>query len=1011
MRPILVNFQYFLYPDRNRFMTPCIMLFLTVITASGTLADNIYELRKITENEWLSMSTEERLSALGSAEMHERNQTFMGDFGRNSDLYSSWGYNYYEMEDRYESYAFRNYQAYNVLENRRRRWSYNMFGDRITKMSRDATIWSEVNTGNDTYYTYEPSRYINSIGGLSGVWVVRESTKDWAISVIGAEALRTKFTPLTLSIPNMEGVSFDFQSANSSLKLITSAYVGGGSGTSSTLYRYGGIMLRGGRFRRKFGVLTLGTTYVSSYGVQGNREHGGEWRGTVTNSTPTPIMVAVRFIDDSPEDNRGGPVVYDVKLKINGRYRSDIIPRIYLDDVSRDRTTAITDMLESMYLEPSSIISTGHAKYDFLSIGSTLPKYADYLYSEDIMRGSGTKDTQNKFSTDLANSFYTLTEQAGKPLSADGTDAVVYLFDLKSVSGKINRIEAVTTVANDYHIQTSMIYTLESRGGHDDYGKVKTWYDATYWQTAAQAEGNITDGSNVDTITVDFGYQIASVIYGIDADLNYLGFRMKGEYVTNSTRYMFADGAAGTGTPANVIDNQPPRTGHRWSVNDHAYYLIAEKDWDTFGFAGEIFSMGKFYKPYFDYFILRSCNARNHQARIPLIEDNDDNDIYPDTMLTQRSGYGIRSLEDPDGVFPGNDDDNDGIPDNNKNNNGIPDYFEPFMRFDVDPDEFVIGNDFNNNTIPDFREDDMKMDTPYDLDRRGHHVYFRVTPLSRVNFVFGTYRTKGVGSSGRNFNDYMKAILDYDVFGVGKVYAEYRHESIKDNIRDQYIQVNQSMKQNYVLPGTGSSLGRFNRDLYYDELEYRNSGVDRLYVDSRIRVIPAITLENHVKYERNNQIDGIMYDGIYQPHDVLSSTAVVNKLVYTKRLGDFVISPGIKFQLYKRVRSQSLQPLDHYLMRIPLIMLTYIISDNTDIMLGLEGIPKMELDYTNYVQSQNDYRQKYYVLQLQNKTRYFGYDIWGAVGITREEMKYDSAYRQYEEFKSSSAFVRIFLGW
>jgi len=82
----------------------------------------------------------------------------------------------------------------------------------------------------------------------------------------------------------------------------------------------------------------------------------------------------------------------------------------------------------------------------------------------------------------------------------------------------------------------------------------------------------------------------------------------------------------------------------------------------------------------------------------------------------------IVSSEDPDGVFPGNDADNDGIADNNKNNNDIPDYDEPFLMFDVDRDDFVFGNDYNNNTIPDFREDDMKFDLPYNLDRQGYHV-------------------------------------------------------------------------------------------------------------------------------------------------------------------------------------------------------------------------------------------------------------------------------------------------
>ena len=92
--------------------------------------------------------------------------------------------------------------------------------------------------------------------------------------------------------------------------------------------------------------------------------------------------------------------------------------------------------------------------------------------------------------------------------------------------------------------------------------------------------------------------------------------------------------------------------------------------------------MGKFYRPYIDYYYafpdkdwgFGMINTRNYTIRAPLIEDNDDDDQYPDTMLIQRSMSSLlQETIDPDGVFPGNDQDNDGLPDNNKNRNNIPD--------------------------------------------------------------------------------------------------------------------------------------------------------------------------------------------------------------------------------------------------------------------------------------------------------------------------------------------------
>jgi len=1011
----------------KRFMSGLLLSLVFAVLAGNAGAQNVYELRKLSEDEWLAMSTEERLRALGTAYKHERDKHFVGDFGRHYDLSKKWGYEFYEMEDRYENYAFRDFEAYNIIEERRRRWSYNEFGDRVARMRHSANLWREIYSGDDTFNMYIPFNYINTIGVqtgyVDGVWVAREGTDDWAVSIVGAGALRTKFTPLTLSLPNVDGVSVDFQSANNKLKLITSAYMGhtgSSGGTGTALVRQGGVMLRGGRFQRKLGVLTLGATYATAYGVQGNRERGSEWRGTVTTDTPTPIMVAIRFLDDSPEDGEGGPIVYDVRLKVNGRFHDEIIPQMVLDDVSLDRTSAITDRLESDYVEPKTSIGIGPPNYDHFNIQASIFKYADVFYLNDLTKGYNSENVYDKYDRDLANSYFTLMEQTGKPINVNGTQTIVYLFDLASITEKLHRIEAVTTVANDYRVQTAQIFTMESRGGHDTSGKEKSWYDSTYWRTAAQAEGNIKDGSNVRTLDIDFGFQVASVMYGFDADFNYRGFQVRAEYVTNSTHYMFSEGSAGTGTPTNIVANMPPRTGHRWSEVDHAYYVTMQKDWNKFGMSGEVFKMGKFYRPYFDFFYPWSTIAnwryavmsRNYMARVPLVEDNDDDDMYPDTMAVRRTmGYQIYETEDPDGVFPGNDMDNDGLPDNNKNNNGLPDYDEPFLMFDIDPDEFVYGNDYNNNTIPDFREDDMKFDTPYELDRQGYHYYLRYSPMKNIDLIGGSFRTKGVGISNRTNDDYLKFILNYDVFDVGKLYAEYRHERIQDNIRDPYIQVNRNMNEQYLMPGITATLGRYERDLYYDELEYRNSRVNRLFLDSLIRAIPSVTLANHIKFESNEQIEGTMYDNTYQPNDILKTIAMVNKIVYTKQIGRIVFSPGVKFRFYKKVRSESLQPLDHYLMRVPLVMFKYIISPRTDVSLGMQGIPGLALNYKDYVQTQNNYNKKTYTLQLQNSTSYFGYNIWAAVGATMEKINFEEKYRAFEEYKSTVMFIKVALGW
>ncbi|MBN1293071.1 MAG: hypothetical protein JXB48_14620 [Candidatus Latescibacteria bacterium] len=1008
-----------------------ILIFLSLSFFPDILSpQSIYDIRKLTEQDWLSKTTEERLQALNTAHQYTQNQTFIGDFGRYYDLYKRWGYNYYEMNDRYENYAFRGFENYNIIEDRRKRWVYNEFGDRIMNVYTDATIWRETYTGDDNYSVEMPNNYINAVatGEVDGVWVAQEATDDWAVSAIGAGSIRTKFSPLTLSIPNMHGMRIDFQSANTNAALVSSSMLGKlsyetrepfAAALPTPVVDREGVLLRGGYFQRKFGTLTLGASYVNEYSIQANREGGDSWYGTIVDFTPTPLIAAIRFLDDSPVDGEGGPIIYDVRLLVNGEYRYDIIPDIMSDDITRDRTTAITKVTEQDYLTPSGTARIGRADFDLLSVEGSIPKYADYFYLKDIMKGANIKNAVDNYDTELSEQYYKFLDPTALPIHVDGTKTVTYFYDLSTIRNQVNRVQFEVVISNDYRIQTAMIYTRNSEGGHDTAGKNKSYYDATYWRTMAQAEGNVKDNSNVRTLKIDFGLQVASITYGFDMDFQYRGLKISGEYVTNSTHYMYPDGSPGTGLPASSNFGQTPRTGHKWAELDHAYYIIAKKNWKRFEFAGELFKMGKFFRLYLDYYIASTSNvnytigdidARNNTLRIPLIEDNDDDDQYPDIMNVQRTmGYQFYTSEDPDGVFPGLDKDNDSIPDNNKNSDLIPDYNEPFMMFDVDPDEFVFGDDFNNNSIPDFREDDMKMDTPYDLDRKGYHIYGRYTPFRNVNLVAGSFHTGGVGLDNRTNDDYVKLLVNYPLYDIGKLYAEYRFEKIQDDIPDYYVETYASTPARYLCPSCPRA-EHLRRRLHHDYLEYKDSKVNRFYVDSVIRAIPSVTMENHVKMERNRQLEGDLYDNTYQPGDVIDTIAMIHKITYTRQFGNWIFSPGFKLRFYKKDVSDIPRLGDYYRLYFPLITCKYFINPRTDIMLGFQGIPGFEMNYKDFIQGENDYKQTNYMIQLQNRNIYYGYNIWSAIGIKIDELRFREELNAISNYKSSTLFINILLG-
>ena len=153
-----------------------------------------------------------------------------------------------------------------------------------------------------------------------------------------------------------------------------------------------------------------------------------------------------------------------------------------------------------------------------------------------------------------------------------------------------------------------------------------------------------------------------------------------------------------------------------------------------------------------------------------------------------------------------------------------------------------------------------------------------------------------------------------------------------------------------------------------------------------------------------------MYDNTYQSESVFNTVAMVNKFAYTKQLGNWTFSPGIKFRLYFKGREESLNPMYHYSMRIPLVYLKYRISDETRFTFGVQGFTGMKLQYKDYVQSYNDYEQMNYIIQLENTSDYFGYKVWSGFGFQLEQVSFDESRRQLEEYKSSSFFLKVYIG-
>ena len=211
------------------------------------------------------------------------------------------------------------------------------------------------------------------------------------------------------------------------------------------------------------------------------------------------------------------------------------------------------------------------------------------------------------------------------------------------------------------------------------------------------------------------------------------GFEINAEFSRSRSFYQYASGVPQPRVPLDELSinalQREVMPGGRSTISDNAFYLTVKKDAEKWGFGAEVFSIGPHYTTEFRSYIGRDERdtsgdpiAYNNTMIHRLIEDNDDEDRYPDSWHNNAPS-GLQGQSDVDGVFPGLDEDKDGIPDTNKNFNAVPDYQEPFLMYTADPPIYDFGEDDNHNDVIDARENDIVADLLYDLDLRGVHTH------------------------------------------------------------------------------------------------------------------------------------------------------------------------------------------------------------------------------------------------------------------------------------------------
>ena len=165
------------------------------------------------------------------------------------------------------------------------------------------------------------------------VMVARDGWGDWGISAIVGDGLIARFTPLTLSKVDFNGLRLDLSTPDLQVTALASRLerqpanptsISAPWNVEGTFVADSNTLLLGGRAQTRIGALRLGLNGVNLHVYQSTRP-GNSLKGRVRPDHPLIEFIVVRVADDSPADGHGA-VVQELSLILDGEVRPDLPP-------------------------------------------------------------------------------------------------------------------------------------------------------------------------------------------------------------------------------------------------------------------------------------------------------------------------------------------------------------------------------------------------------------------------------------------------------------------------------------------------------------------------------------------------------------------------------------------------------------------------------------------------------------------------------------------------------------
>jgi len=569
-------------------------------------------------------------------------------------------------------------------------------------------------------------------------------------------------------------------------------------------------------------------------------------------------------------------------------------------------------------------------------------------------------------------------------LAASGTDEIElrYEFEDPSYTGpdpsRIHHVTFRLALARDYRVEvTSSGQVAFDLHGHE-IGPIYTF--------VTRAPGNPGDLIDQTLVTFDYGLPTANEIYGFTLEMeDVYGISLQGEIDFNR-RYR-------------QYPNRDLKRHHTAVSKAVAWYVdVAYRQYPWFLF-GEFFRMDP------DYSTTAFIGTDYEDALTDwyeFVDDNDDLDRIPDWPRSGQPNPGGLLFPGDDAVFPGWDENNDGVSDFNQNDNPkrwnlIPDYEEPFLRYDVDRPEFLFGMDMNHNGWVDRFENDLVADYPYKKDHRGLNLYANahLTPDMRV--TVGYLRERLLSSARRN-------VSMYAVFALDRTYSKMRVRVfedlrlVRDSIPDPLLQWAQPMDS------------RGYRQEVDDPLPAQNTWVTTTFAALEVRPTTDLNVIAKVKGELWHQ---------REPADVLRSRypyqrvrmssgflGIIGKADYTLSLGDMRVQLRGKCEFRREIPYLRKEPDRRELAGTGTAMIRLPILHHTEVQAGAE-ITRFEQFYEPTPMTlTDDFIGTVLAIQVTSCTAQLGYRV-----TTQTGMRFDrGVFEDGERSATGMGFFTVYVG-